>query len=40
MVDEKPAAKKYIRVYEEDDTTMASFKITDYVKGGAVDDSS
>ena len=40
MIDEKLATKKCIRVYEEDDATMESFKIIDYVKGGAIDDSS
>ena len=39
MIDEKPATKKYVRIYEEDDTTMASFKKIDYMKGGAIDDS-
>ena len=40
MIDEKLAAKKRVRIYEEDDTTMASFKTIGYVKGRAVNDSS
>ena len=40
MIDKKPAAKKHVRVYEEDDATMASFKTTDYIKGEAIDNSS
>ena len=40
MIDNKPTVKKYIRIYEEDNTIMVSFKITDYVKGSVVNDSS
>ena len=40
IIEDKPTAKKYIRIYEEDNTMIASFKITDYLKGGAPDDSS
>ena len=40
MIDEKLAAKKCVKIYKEEDTTIASFKTIDYIKGRAVDDSS
>ena len=32
MIKEKLAAKKRVRIYEEDDATIASYKTTDYIK--------
>ena len=40
MIDDKLVVKKHIRIYEEDNATMTLFKIADYVKGRAIDDSS
>ena len=31
MIKEKPAAKKRVRIYKENDVTIASYKTTDYV---------
>ena len=39
MIEEKLAAKKRLRVYEENNITMVSYKITDYIKGAKIDDS-
>ena len=39
MIDNKPAVKKHIRIYEEDNTTITSFKTIDYAKDRAIDDS-
>ena len=39
IIDKKRAKKKHVRIYKEDDATMASFKIIDYVKGRAIDNS-
>ena len=31
--EEKPSTKKHIRIYEEDNATIASYKTSDYVAG-------
>ena len=31
--EEKPSMKKHVRIYEEDDATMVSYKTSNYVTG-------
>ena len=40
MIDEKLAAKKRVRIYKEDDTTIASYKTSDYIQNQNQEDSS
>ena len=40
MIEEdKTSTKKWVRIYEEDNTTIASYKTLDYVTGGKLVDS-
>ena len=40
MIEEKPAAKKRVRIYKEDDTTIASYKTTDYIRNSQQEETS
>ena len=39
MIEDKPVAKKWVRIYEEDDATISSWETTDYVTDVEGDDS-